>query len=256
MANIHILPTDKPSRLTIYSTLLNEFRLLPEPIGDWKNKRNIYITSDETPKEGGYVLWENKVYKYREFMKMRTPVYTDYFSIIITTDLELIKDGVQALEDKEIEFIISNPKVNKLDVTKELCYKPYNEETEVPKEKYEYYMVVLPKEELLKTAMFNIMDNLSIPKEFQANEIEETDQEAAERYTKDGTTYLNEKVYVERGFIAGSQNKAKKMYTEDDLKSAIDFGANLGLEGSIGNSFEWGKVKNNYIKQIKDERSK
>jgi hypothetical protein len=62
-----------------------------------KINNNIYITSDEEIKEEGYVFWEGKVYKYREFMKMRTPVYTDYFSIILTTDQDLIKNGVQAI---------------------------------------------------------------------------------------------------------------------------------------------------------------
>lgn len=51
---------------------------------------NIYIVSnDDSGAE--YVFWEGKTYKYREFMKMKTPVYTDYFFIILTTDRELIK---------------------------------------------------------------------------------------------------------------------------------------------------------------------
>jgi hypothetical protein len=76
----------------------------------------LYITSEEAIKEGCYVFWEGKIYTYREFMKMRTPVYTDYFSIILTTDPELIANGVQSIDDEFLEWFVKNPSCERVEV--------------------------------------------------------------------------------------------------------------------------------------------
>jgi hypothetical protein len=103
-----------------------------------KINNNIYITSDEEIKEEGYVFWEGKVYKYREFMKMRTPVYTNYFSIILTTDQDLIKDGVQPIPNDFLEWFVKNPNCEEVEIEKE--YKHFTSEL------YDY-KIIIPKEE-------------------------------------------------------------------------------------------------------------
>jgi len=120
MKNIHIVPTDKPSRLIIYSTLLNEFRLLDEPYDDWKHKRNIHITSDEEIKEGDWFLTDDKRvekcapdWRAREWHK----------KIILTTDDQLIKDGVQAIDDDFLKWFVENPNHEKVEVVKEQYYQ-------------------------------------------------------------------------------------------------------------------------------------
>jgi len=45
----------------------------------------------------------------------------------------------------------------------------------------------------------------------------------------------------------------KGIYSEEVVKAAIDFGANLGLEDKIGNSFQWTKIKDEYIQSLKQE---
>jgi hypothetical protein len=122
MKNIHILPTDKPSRLYSYKSI--ELFLHPTIVdANVSNlhcqNQNIYITSDEEIKEGGYVFWEGKIYAYREFMKMRTPVYTDYFPTILTTDQDLIKDGVQAIDDEFLEWFVKNPSCERVSIEEE-----------------------------------------------------------------------------------------------------------------------------------------
>jgi hypothetical protein len=118
MKNVYLIPTDKPSRL--HKSFDKAFILSIEPTTQnelYKSiPQNIYITSDLEIKEGGYVFWEGKIYTYGEFMKMRTPVYTDYFSIILTTDQDLIKDGVQAIDDEFLEWFVKNPSCEWIEV--------------------------------------------------------------------------------------------------------------------------------------------
>jgi hypothetical protein len=52
MKNIHILPTEKPSRLHYYSVL--NFGVSKENL-NWKQGRHIYITSDEQIKDDDWV---------------------------------------------------------------------------------------------------------------------------------------------------------------------------------------------------------
>ena len=141
--NIHILPTDKPSRLIIYSTLLNEFRLLDEPIEDWKHKKNIYITSDEEIKTSDYslALDTNIVFKVssKDFpgIEMFKHIYK---KIILTTDQDLIKDGVQPIPDEFLEWFVKNPSCEEV--------KVYYDLFELEKDNtIKKYIIIIPKEE-------------------------------------------------------------------------------------------------------------
>jgi len=118
MKNIHLLSTDKPSRLIIYSTLLNEFRLLDSPIEDWKHKQNIYITSDEEIKEGDWFKpldGTNDIYKADKTWLAVINSSTSR-KIILTTDRDLIADGVQVIDDEFLEWFVKNPSCEFVDV--------------------------------------------------------------------------------------------------------------------------------------------
>jgi len=102
MNRIHKIPTDKPSKLA----LLHDDKL---HIGtSWKkdfnvNPQNIYITSDEEIKDGDY-FWKpdcNMIFK-AEY----TP-HKGCQKVILTTDQELINDGVQAIDDEFLEWFCS-----------------------------------------------------------------------------------------------------------------------------------------------------
>jgi hypothetical protein len=58
MKNIHLLPTEKPSRLFKFANQLH-LDTIPK---DYYKKYNIYITSDEEIKEGDWVV-ENHTFK-------------------------------------------------------------------------------------------------------------------------------------------------------------------------------------------------
>jgi hypothetical protein len=141
--NVFILPTDKPSRLHLWTDENGSRLALCElEYSHTRNTQNIYITSDEEIKEGGYVFWEDKIYTYGEFMKMKTPVYTDYFSIILTTDQDLIADGVQTIDDEFIQWFVKNPSCEEVEVKRELIEKH-------PKScaYYYHYKIIIPREQ-------------------------------------------------------------------------------------------------------------
>ena len=105
MKNIHILPTDKPSRLVKFFT--NKLHLCKEilPIQDEEQYQNIYITSDEEIKQGDWCI-----YKTGEIIHYLVKLNIDNLKkIILTTDPDLIKDGVQAIDDDFLEWFVKNP---------------------------------------------------------------------------------------------------------------------------------------------------
>ena len=147
MKNIHILPTDKPSKyLTNYM----------EQTMQWKN---IYITSDEEIKEGDWCYYLNNLgggnilcqaYKHSEDKRMLfdngthnreigegiTPLIGECKKIILTTDQDLIKDGVQAISDEFLEWFVKNPSCEEVKLENHVLELGYN-----------HYKIIIPKEE-------------------------------------------------------------------------------------------------------------
>jgi hypothetical protein len=139
MKNIHIIPTDKPSRLYKHNEL--GFKLLapiPHEIGQFNGaNQNIYITSDEEIKEGDkyfYIIandrdktWINRLEKVVEckidpkhgkvLILSSGFLYVDEGKkIILTTDTKLIEDGVQSIDDRFLEWFVKNPSCEEVEV--------------------------------------------------------------------------------------------------------------------------------------------
>jgi hypothetical protein len=104
MKNIHVLPTDNPSRIAILHD--NKLHIGTSFKKDFNVKpQNIYITSDEEIKEGDYGLSKlNEVVRFGKKFKISL-----YKKIILTTDQDLIKDGVQSINDEFLEWFVKNP---------------------------------------------------------------------------------------------------------------------------------------------------
>lgn len=163
MKNIHVLPTDKPSRLIIYSTLANEFRLLDEPIEDWKHKKNIYITNSEEIKEEDYGILGKEVLSYHQMHKRWG--MPQGLKIILTTDQDLIKDGVQAIDDELLKWFVKNPSCDEVEVKKEYI-TPLGDivETCYDNERLNY-KIIIPKEEAKQDEIDFMANELVIEKE-------------------------------------------------------------------------------------------
>jgi len=139
MKNIHILPTDKPSRLV--KQKYHKGLYLADMItkkAEYK-RFNIYIISDETINTDDWFLnihqlvpdeYGNGIYQHN----IKGYTIKDYHKkIILTTDQDLI--GVQAIDDEFLEFIVNNPSCEEVEI-EEIHYSDTDR-----------YEIIIPKEE-------------------------------------------------------------------------------------------------------------
>lgn len=129
MKNIHILPTDKPSRLF---KLAGDLHLHKECGIDPKRNQDIYITSDEEIKKGDWVIQINYEKTNINLIKCVTEAQTKIANdkngsfiknkIILTTDQDLIKDGVQAIDDEFLEWLVNNPSCEEIEIFSQNVY--------------------------------------------------------------------------------------------------------------------------------------
>ena len=144
MKNIYLIPTDKPSR--VYSKDGN-YKLDTITIAmDWYisegyKPQNINITNNEDIKEGDWCIvtpfGADKFAKVVRFKKENGTLYNlECKKIILTTDADLIKDGVQAIDDEFLEWFVNNPSCEKV----ELKYKDHWDSA------FAYYEIIIPKE--------------------------------------------------------------------------------------------------------------
>jgi hypothetical protein len=163
MKNIHLLPTDKPSRLSyVICTEKITLTLFEDEMEKGKRffPRNIYITSDEEIKEGNWCIDNRNVLNkiinvstngYVMFKNGNSIKNTNSKKIILTTDDRLIKDGVQPIEDYFLEWFVKNPSCEYVEIKKgsynlspmeEMLEKEY-----VPKGTFDTYKIIIPREE-------------------------------------------------------------------------------------------------------------
>ena len=122
MKNIHVLPTEKPSRLYYWEDKLVLGNLATTPIN-----RNIYITNDEDIKEGVDQWYIDKVLN-EPYNSGGAQYSSKQDVIILTTDQDLIKDGVQAIDDEFLEWFVKNPSCEEVEVVRWTDYKLKNNE--------------------------------------------------------------------------------------------------------------------------------
>jgi hypothetical protein len=225
MKNVFTLPTDKPSTL-IKDIWKNTFSLVENfdtNHTDFK-AQNIYITSNEVlPYDSS--IFDNGAFYHRDavgdvyIITKHTFKPNPHFCkrIILTTDGDLIKDGVQAIDDEFLECFVKNPSIDEVEVSYGvlkpfqstdkgyMIHLPDNDVLEEPKTKcycgHTTYCDCGPEQEL---------DMLEAPMPIY----KETLEEAAEEYgisvgCDNGTAGVD--------FMAGAkyqQEQDKKMYSE------------------------------------------
>ena len=127
MKNIHLLPTDEPSRLGYLTKkgkeVFNDLRLFEKPmpnILDSENQ-NIYITSDEEitgfENHNIWIIKGERIFLWQNMMALVSNNKPK--KIILTTDQDLIKDGVQSIDDEFLEWFVKNPSCEEIEVKKE-----------------------------------------------------------------------------------------------------------------------------------------
>jgi hypothetical protein len=169
MKNIHLIPTEKPSRLGYLTKkgkeVFKDLRLFNKPMPNILDSENqhIYITSDEPIKIDDYYLGDdNHIYC------LVTTVNSNGKKIILTTDQDLIKDGIQSIDDTFLEWFVKNPSCDFVEVEKKsyIEIKEISYEGDFQNVEYINYKIIIPKEEPkqdLEKAIFNLEEELDIP---------------------------------------------------------------------------------------------
>ena len=119
MKNIHIIPTDKPSRLV--KGILSDKLLLADMPSTNKHytKYSIYLTSDEEFKDGDWCLdiFTKSIFKYgKGLAKGQTTLLNATKKIILTTDTALNADGVKEIDNKFLKWFVKNPSCEEIGV--------------------------------------------------------------------------------------------------------------------------------------------
>jgi hypothetical protein len=227
MENIHILPTDKPSRLCIdykNNLCLSESDLPYVKSNEWKTfPQNIYITSDEEIKEGDWCIDDEGIVK----CTAHAGAMNHYYSkIILTTDDQLIKDGVQAIDDEFLEWFVKNPSCEFVEVQQGFAdgsnygYNFLDYKIIIPKEEPKKHIVVLAGKDAVKEGFK-----------------QETLKEVAKRLSNT-TDEFNQ-------FVAGAkwqQEQNKKMYSEEEVLEQLNL--LYGMKNSLVDTFT---DENDYI---------
>jgi len=267
MKNIHILPTKNQSRLyfdVVTKKLLLQEKLSLNATSFPIEKRNIYITSDEEIKEGDWFHLDmshsdtlpDEIHQMGNDNWSKTggihfcegnSWVKSCKKIILTTDQDLIKDGVQAIPDEFLEWFVKNPSCEEVEVKNSILKIPnrYDDDYRaIP-----YYKIVIPKEidvlelgqiiskEKPKYTISNLDNDkykdFSVSKEKPKQEteldayyrngiggvIQETLEEAAEKYDENNTNDEYGKSY--RAFIEGAKWQAERSYSEEEVYNII-----------------------------------
>ena len=144
MKNIHILRAYKEQHSIVrkHTGLL----LIQTPRKEYSGtKLNIYITNDEDIKEGDYFIESlglpdsYLVHKLSKEWKDKESFYRRCDKVILTTDSDLIKDGVQAIDDEFLEWFVKNPNCEEVEIENGWGLEI---DIETP-----YYKLIIPKEE-------------------------------------------------------------------------------------------------------------
>jgi hypothetical protein len=260
MKNVHILPTDKPSRLRIGDNRNFVFGLMQSAIvskNDSFTNQHIYITSDEEikdvrPHKGKWQLEKGQILN--KFPNYLTDL-SECKLVILTTDQDLIKDGVQAIDDTFLEWFVKNPSCEEVEVDKNWNY---------PLDKSWEYKIIIPKEEQcsckvgepynnacckihgsipkkepeqeLEKEMFELEQQLDIPSSmrwYNSKPKQETLEEAAEKY----------KINIKEAIQFGAKWQQERMYSEEEVIELLNeredyLGSNPSIFDYLSNK-EW-----------------
>lgn len=249
MKNIYILPTDKPSRLH-YSKIKSNGQISYKLVlkkefskcndGLLSGQRHICITSDEEIEEGDWVYSEQ--YKNRLLFKLPNNKYF-YKKIILTTDRDLIKDGVQEIDDEFLEWFVNNSSYEGVVVEKKMLCDYCGEENcdnlrcrgyldsvwyeiIIPKEEAKTNLEKLPFPELVKE-LAEYYKNIPLLEKRKEEPKQETLEEARvnnliKLFGKDfdlepSDTIKNCNVSFEEG-AKWQQEQDKKLYSEEEIR--------------------------------------
>jgi hypothetical protein len=218
MKNIHVLPTEKPSILYAKD---DNYKLANSTMAmDWYissagyKPYNIYITSNVVDiNENDYIITKDG--KLVQVSYLLSKDLEGASNVILTTDQDLIKDGVQAIDDEFLEWFVKNPSCESVEIlSKDFSYdKEYW---------YTKYKIIIPKEEVKP---FKDMQQLTevawekFKKKPFPSKKEEAKQETLEEAAKKQWGNVHRTGVL--GFIEGAkwqQEQDKNKFSEEEVE--------------------------------------
>jgi hypothetical protein len=140
MKNIHVLPTDKPSRLYLGNNGNFVFGMIQTSIqskNDDFTNQNIYITNDEDINENDYIITKDG--RLVQVSYLLSKDLQGASKVVLTDNQDLIKDGVQEIPEYFlIHYIVGNNPIEYVEI------KEHLESIDTMKINYE---LIIPKEE-------------------------------------------------------------------------------------------------------------
>jgi hypothetical protein len=208
MKNLFLLPIDKLIK-SVGDLVKDQYGYIHiftkndgKEYGKTTTKLNILITSDEEIKEGDYII--DNYAKINLVQKVRKCDFDsshckngNWKKIILTTDQELIKDGVQAIDDDFLEWFVKNPSCEWVEVFK------------LPKQQLSsnYYSTI----NWIDNNIYKIIISKEEHKQETLEELKKWKQEALIAHE------INQKV------IEKLMAEKKLMYSEEDMTKFVSF---------------------------------
>jgi hypothetical protein len=252
MKNIHVLPTDKPSRLHLWTDENGTRPALCElEYSHTRNTQNIYITSsDEEIKEGEWCFDGSYLIQATPKLVDAQGLFDrrDWRKIILTTDQDLIKDGVQAIDDEFLEWFVKNPSCEFVKVSK--IYNSYGEidifDLVCTPHSFKY-KTIIPKEE--QVLIQSSIDGDVIWSDKQETLEDLLNKKAKQSSRADLDAYAN-------GLDDGANWQAERMYSKEEVEHLIHlavFQSHCGVKDrvKIPNSNECAGFVNKWFEQFK-----
>ena len=190
MKNIYLIPTDKPTVLGRFIDTSNLFLRTDNDIPRGESVE-LYITSDEEIKDRNcWVTNGEDVFKPLDDYSLE---YANRYwkKIILTTDQELIKNGVQAIDNEFLGWFVNNPSCEEVEVS---------------------YEVLNPFQSIDKGYVLRLPDI--------ANVLEEPNQETLEEVIKreyEARKFNSNFPFDPQSFKLGAKWEAKRRYSEEDM---------------------------------------
>jgi hypothetical protein len=225
MKNVHLLPTDKPSR--VYSILgskrigfTSNDPFYTENFGGGTQNLNIYITSNEEIKEVDYITDGYRVWKWKDDSSL-----LGRKKIILTTDPELIANGVQPIDDEFLNWLVKNPSCEFVEA--KFIKTPHNvfRDNDVP---YGYYKIIIPQEETKQ------LTDLEIAIKLEDIEREEWQQETPEEAAEKQWGNVHRTGVL--GFIEGANWHAERSYSKEEVRNIANWAFGFYRKNDLSDS--------------------
>jgi len=226
MKNIHVLPTEKPSRLIQAKNDILILLIELAENNEFNLNKHIYITSDEEINKNTKTCW--CIDAYNNELVLHQGVlpdyhYKNYKKIIMTTDRSINvlcgcgkdcdakESGVQTIDDDFLEWFVNNPSCENVKVEKQ--FKPFSFEV------YSY-KIIIPKEEPKQHVEF-INNNIDQLDKAIESFKQETLEEVAENYVNNFEYNIaHPRRVAKNAFINGAkwqQEQDKNKYSNSDM---------------------------------------